>query len=209
MGNLLRDKRVLIGLGIFIVVLLAAALVLLVPKGGGTVEPEEPGGVTDNGYSPDEGEYVETISATEWRNAVLVSPLIVDIEHLGVSYEVHIYEGVKYLYNTETKELVSGRSSGDALGTVLRDWIVPLEAESLDTADVLFEGCWANVGTRLRGLIGFCDETYELVTRARTADYLEYVYKDKDGIRYRVAATDNYILYAPLHFEYLFDADSY
>jgi hypothetical protein len=192
------------------VVLVAAVGVmvfLIIGQNGG--EPPPDGSEYAPPFTEDGPQGISVSEDTEWRTSVLSSPLIAEIEHIGVSYEVRIYSSLKYIHNTETGELVSGSTPGDATGTVLRDWVVPFEPADLVTDDALFDGCWANVGTRLRSLIAFCEENYELVTRARTADYLEYVYKDSDGKHWRIAATDDYILYDTLDFAYIFDIEAY
>lgn len=199
-------------------VFLSAALLLTIAACGGAASDETE---AEHEYEyqepfPEDTEYTDTAAvyvdtspeALAWKAAVLESPLIAEVENLGVRYEVYIHNTSKYLYNTETDTLVSGSTSGDALGTVLRDWIIPHEASELDENEALFDYVWADTGSRLRSLIGFCEGNYALVTRARTSEYLEYVYKGDDA-HYRVIAAGGYILYAPLMFEYIFDIDSY
>lgn len=145
----------------------------------------------------------------EWKESILSAPIIGEVEHEGNTYQICILNGVKYFYNTATGEIITGTTTGDATGTALRDWVVPHGSANLKDEDALFPSSWANTGARLRELIGYCDENYILVTRARTAEYVEYIYKDKADTHYRISATDGTILYSTLAFVYIFDIQGY
>ena len=80
---------------------------------------------------------------------------------------------------------------------------------ALQESDALFDCTWEYTSTRARALIG---TVMGLTTwlQPRTSDYLEYIYKEKNGdTHYRVAITDDYILFAPLLFDYVFDVTAY
>lgn len=145
-----------------------------------------------------------------WRDRVLNSPVVAEIENKGTNFEVHVSDSLKYIYNTSTSELITGTTIGDVNETVLKDWISPYEQTMLHPDEALFEAAWEYTSARIRGLIGYCDVHYSLVTRARTSEYLEYIYQDTtNDITYRIAVTDNYILFAPLVFTYVFDINAY
>jgi hypothetical protein len=211
MAKLLQNKKVLIGAGACLIALIAIICVIFVIRKP-TADSDGDAGAeyTDPGYDSTFTGYNDGLGGDpEWRAAVLSAPLIAEIEHQGVKYEARVYNTTKYYCDSESGELILGSTSGDATGTVLRDWVTPLDPVDLEEDDALFEGCWANVGTRLRGLVAYCDDAYEIVTRARTADYLEYVYKNADGDHFRIAATDDYVLYRILDFSYIFDVNAY
>ena len=145
-----------------------------------------------------------------WREKVLKSPLIAEIEHKGTNYEVRVSDSLKYVYNTSTSEIITGTTAGDAKEVVLKDWVSPYDEALLNPDEALFEAVWEYTSARVRGLIGYCDAHYTLVTRARTANYLEYIYQDTTtDTTYRIAVTDDYILFAPLVFTYVFDVNAY
>jgi len=151
-----------------------------------------------------------TAEGLAWRESIVKSPLIAEVEYKGTRYEVHVSDSLKYIYNTSTHEIITGTSTGDAKAAVLKDWIAPYGQTPLEPSEALFETTWEYTSSRIRGLIGYCDTTYTLVTRARTADYLEYLYEDTTNKKmYRIAVTDDYILFAPLMFTYVFDANAY
>lgn len=145
-----------------------------------------------------------------WQESVLKAPKIAELEYKGTTHEVRIHDGQKYIINLSTSEIVSGTHTGDATATVLKDWVEPYGTAVLEPEDSLFKDTWSYTSERVRGLIGYCDASYTLVTRARTADYIEYIYKDKTSeTHYRIAVTDDYIMYAPLIFSYVFDVNAY
>lgn len=187
---------------------LIGAMTLLLAACGETVNPdtieEGPSVITD----PEE--ISVTPEGLAWREAVVNSPVIAEVEHKGTTYEIHVKDSVKYIHNTSTNEIITGTATGDANAIVLKDWIAPYGQELLQPSEALFEATWEYTSARIRSLIGYCDANFTLVTRARTAEYLEYIYEDKaNDIVYRIAVTDDFILFAPLMFTYVFDVNAY
>jgi hypothetical protein len=145
-----------------------------------------------------------------WRAQVLRSPVIAEVENNRVMYEVLIYDGMKYAHDTTTGEIIALATTGDSEAVVLRDWVVAWGNARPDPDEALFDGAWANTGTRARELIGYLNGVdYSLVTRARTADFLEYIYRDADEEYWRVVVTDDFVLFGKLVFRYVFDLDGY
>jgi PBP1b-binding outer membrane lipoprotein LpoB len=60
-----------------------------------------------------------------WRDKVTSSPIIAEIEHKGTIYTVHALDALRYIYNTETTEIITGAPVSNAKATVLKDWISP------------------------------------------------------------------------------------
>ena len=175
-------------------------------KAGDIVEKQDPN-IHQNLGNPEVG---ETAEGAAWRDTVIASPIIAEVEHMGTKYQVHAKDSLRYIYNTETTELYSGSSVTYVKGAVLKDWVSAHEKAELRKDEALFDTTWEYTSTRARSLIGYCDEAYSLITRARTSEYLEYIYKDKkDDTHYRIAITDDYILFAPLAFSYVFDVSVY
>lgn len=172
-----------------------------------------------DGINPDEtiGGTEENIHRTDltpeglaWREKVTSAPILAEIEYKGTIYTVHVLDTLRYIYNTETTEIITGAPVTNAKATVLKDWVSPYGSQALQDSDALFDNTWEYTSTRARALIGYCNEAYNIVTKARTSDYVEYIYKEKeDDTHYRVAITDDYILFAPLLFDYVFDATAY
>lgn len=174
-------------------------------EGGEDLPDDTGGGEVTNVHRTD-----LTPEGRAWRDKVTSSPIIAEIEHKGTIYTVHALDALRYIYNTETTEIITGAPVSNAKATVLKDWISPYGSAALQESDALFDCTWEYTSTRARALIGYCNEAYDLVTKARTADYLEYIYKEKnDDTHYRVAITDDYILFAPLLFDYVFDVIAY
>lgn len=144
-----------------------------------------------------------------WYAKIKETGVIGEVENNGVLYQLHMYEGLKYIHNTTTEEIKPGSRIGDATKIVLKDWLSAQGDEVVSNEEAIFEGVWTYSNSRAQKLLGYCVKNYELVTRARTSEYLEYIFKDTEGKYQRLALTDDYILYAPLTYSYIFDIDSY
>lgn len=192
------------------IVLILIALLLFTMTGckgkkGDDIPVNPDGSQTTDGYQAD-----MSPEGIAWRKQVTESPVIAEVEYKGTVYTVHAMDSLRYIYNTATTEIITGAPVTYTKGAVLKDWVSPYGSAGLQEKEALFDTTWEYTSTRARALIGYCNEAYNLVTRARTSEYIEYIYKDKtDDTHYRIAITDDYILFAPLLFSYVFDVTTY
>ena len=93
---------------------MALTLTLSLVACGGTKGTEA--GVVQNAKSGVQAQNL-TPAGAAWRDGVLKSPNVAEVENNGVKYQVYVSDSKKYVLNTSTNELTTGTSTGDAKGT--------------------------------------------------------------------------------------------